>query len=37
MDRLAIQREGETVVVNVDVMFEQDKDPAGWAAAKITL
>jgi hypothetical protein len=24
-------------VVNVDVLFEQDKDPAGWAAAKITL
>ena len=37
MDRLAIQREGTTVVVNVDVMFEQDEDPAGWAAAKITL
>jgi len=37
MDRLAIQREGETVVVNVDVLYEQDKDPAGWAAAKITL
>lgn len=37
MDRLAIQREGETVVVNVDVLYEQDKDPAGWAAAKLTL
>ena len=37
MDRLAIQRDGATVVVNVDVMYEQDKDPAGWAAAKITL
>ena len=37
MDRLAIRREGETVVVNVDLMFEQDKDPAGWTAAKVTL
>jgi Rieske Fe-S protein len=37
MDRLAIRRDGETVVVNVDAMFEQDKDPAGWTAAKITL
>jgi Rieske Fe-S protein len=37
MDRLAIRREGETVVVNVDVMYEQDKDAAGWAAARITL
>jgi Rieske Fe-S protein len=37
MDRFAIQRDGATVAVNVDVMYEQDKDPAGWAAAKITL
>ena len=37
MDRLAIRQDGETVVVNVDVMFEQDKDPAGWTAAKVTL
>jgi len=37
MDRLAIQRDGETLVVDVNLMFEQDKDPAGWAAAKVTL
>lgn len=37
MDRLAIRRDGETVVVNVDLMFEQDKDSAGWTAAKVTL
>jgi len=37
MDRLAIKRNGEEVVVNVDVMFQQDKDPAGWTAAKVTL
>lgn len=37
MDRLAIRREGETMVVNLDAMFEQDKDPAGWTAAKVTL
>jgi Rieske Fe-S protein len=37
MDRLAIRRDGGNVVVNVDIMYEQDKDPAGWTAAKITL
>jgi hypothetical protein len=37
MDRLAIRRDGETLVVDVDVMFEEDKDPAGWAAAKVSL
>ncbi len=37
MDRLAIRRDGENVLVNVDVMYEQDKDAAGWTAARITL
>ncbi len=37
MDRLAIKRNGDVVVVNVDVMFQQDKDLAGWTAAKVTL
>lgn len=37
MDRLGIRRDGDTVVVNVDVMYEQDQDPAGWTAARITL
>ena len=37
MDRLAIRRDGANVVVNVDIMYEQDKDLAGWTAAKITL
>jgi len=37
MDRLAIRRDGETMVVNLEVMYEQDKDPAGWDAAKVTL
>lgn len=37
MDRLAIRRDADTVVVNVDIMFEQDKDSAGWDAAKVTL
>jgi Rieske Fe-S protein len=37
MDRLVIRREGETVEVDVNVMFEEDKDPAGWAAARVTL
>jgi Rieske Fe-S protein len=37
MDRFAIRRDGNTVVVDVDAMFEEDKDPAGWAAAKLAL
>ena len=37
MDRLPIRREGQQLVVDTDHVFESDKDPAGWAAAKITL
>ena len=33
MDRLAVRVEGTELVVNVDKMFQSDKDPAGWAAA----
>ncbi len=33
MDRLPIRREGDTVVVDVEHVFESDKDPAAWSAA----
>ncbi|MFN8979349.1 MAG: ubiquinol-cytochrome c reductase iron-sulfur subunit [Gemmatimonadaceae bacterium] len=37
MDRLQIVREGDVLVVDPAVAFESDTDPAGWAAAKVTL
>jgi Rieske Fe-S protein len=37
MDRFAVQRQGENLVVNLDKVFEGDKDPAGWKAAEIAL
>lgn len=35
MDRLAIRKDGASVVVNLDKMFKQDEDPAGWNGAKV--
>ena len=35
MDRLEIKREGANVVVNLDRMFKQDEDGAGWTAAVV--
>ena len=37
MDRLAIRREGSGVTVDVDTMFKQDEDRAGWEGAVVTL
>jgi nitrite reductase/ring-hydroxylating ferredoxin subunit len=37
MDRFAVQRQAETIVVNLDKIFEGDKDPNGWKAAEIAL
>ena len=37
MDRLAIHREGAGVAVDVDTMFKQDEDRAGWDAAVVVL
>jgi nitrite reductase/ring-hydroxylating ferredoxin subunit len=37
MDRHAIRRDGAKVVVDLGVVFEQDKDAAGWAAAQVAL
>lgn len=35
MDRFAIRREGDRLLVNLDRTYEQDADPAGWASARI--
>jgi nitrite reductase/ring-hydroxylating ferredoxin subunit len=37
MDRYAIVRSGSTVTVDLARIFEQDKDPAGWAAAQLSV
>ena len=37
MDRLAIRRDGDAVVVDLDRMFKQDENAAGWEGAVITL
>jgi nitrite reductase/ring-hydroxylating ferredoxin subunit len=37
MDRLAIRRDGMSVVVDVDVMYQQDERPAEWGAAVVSL
>lgn len=37
MDRLAIRKDGGEVVVNVDTMYKQDVDLAGWTGAAVTL
>lgn len=37
MDRHAIRREGDVVVVDPDVVFEQDRHPTAWAAAVVLL
>jgi nitrite reductase/ring-hydroxylating ferredoxin subunit len=33
MDRLAVRRDGATLVVDVDALIQQDEHPAEWAAA----
>lgn len=37
MDRLAIAMKDGQVQIDVDKRFEQDRDPSGWDAAKLTL
>lgn len=37
MDRLAISREGDQLVVDPDRAFESDADAAGWSAARVAL
>jgi hypothetical protein len=37
MDRLNIRRDGDMLAVDLSRMLKSDKDPAGWAAAPITV
>jgi len=37
MDRLLVRVEDGSLVVDVDKMFQSDKDPVGWAAATVTI
>ena len=37
MDRLGVKKEGETIVVDLNSFFRQDKDPAAWEAAVVRL
>jgi nitrite reductase/ring-hydroxylating ferredoxin subunit len=37
MDRLAIRRDGDAVLVELDTMYKQDENAAAWAAAFVTL
>jgi Rieske Fe-S protein len=37
LDRFALRRDGDTLVVNLDALYEQDKNPTEWAAAFVPL
>jgi len=37
MDRFAIRKDGSSIVVNLDSLYEQDKDTDKWAKAFVTL
>ncbi len=37
MDRFPIRRDGEAVIVNVNLVFRSDQDPGGWASAIVTV
>jgi nitrite reductase/ring-hydroxylating ferredoxin subunit len=37
MDRFAVTKQGNNLVVDLDKVFEQDKDGAGWKAAVVTV
>jgi nitrite reductase/ring-hydroxylating ferredoxin subunit len=37
MDRFSVTRSGDEIVVDLDAMHKEDKDPAGWAAAVVRL
>ena len=37
MDRFSVSRTGDEIVVDLDAMHKEDKDPAGWAAAVVHL
>ncbi|HEY2027050.1 MAG TPA: Rieske (2Fe-2S) protein [Gemmatimonadaceae bacterium] len=37
MDRLAVRRDGDVLVVDVERMFKQDENPAEWASAFVSV
>lgn len=37
MDKLAIRRQGGSIIVDVDVMYEEDENEAQWKAALVKL
>lgn len=37
MDRLGVKKEGETIVVDLNAFYRQDKDPAAWETAMVRL
>ncbi len=37
MDRLAIRRDGASIVIDVDKLFQEDTDGPQWAAAVVKL
>ncbi|MES2305790.1 MAG: Rieske (2Fe-2S) protein [Gemmatimonadota bacterium] len=37
MDRFSIARQGDEIVVNVEAMHKNDKDPSGWSASVVLL
>lgn len=37
LDRFAVARDGQQLVVDLRHWFQSDKDPAGWAAASVKL
>jgi nitrite reductase/ring-hydroxylating ferredoxin subunit len=37
MDRFAVSKQGNNLVVDLDKVFEQDKDAAGWRSAAVTV
>jgi nitrite reductase/ring-hydroxylating ferredoxin subunit len=36
MDRYAVRKDGSNIVVNIDALYEQDKQKAEWEAAVVT-
>jgi Rieske Fe-S protein len=37
MDRFAVRRDGDTIVVNLDALYREDENAAQWAAAFVML
>jgi cytochrome b6-f complex iron-sulfur subunit len=37
LDRFAVRRDGNNIVVNLDALFQQDKNPDEWTKAFLTV